>query len=185
MAYKIPTDLPQVPVTSIDRWPVEDRIKAAMTLEPAPVWAKLAAVAVSLNEQPGRIYVGNCCGIMCQALTEPWGFRHKHFEGCRPIGYALLREGQTHVMAPFLAFAHVEDSLTFLLRRCQSATMPVYNGRTYAVNWVGINDVTSAGAKSAVAAYERTYDKAVGALWDLATKRVPGWRDAGATGWPE
>ena len=89
MSYKIPIDLPKVPATWQD-CPIEARLRAAMLREDAPVWARLSAVAITMNEQPGKIPVGNCCGLMCQGETRPWGWKAEHWTRVEPMGYALL-----------------------------------------------------------------------------------------------
>ena len=166
MAYRIPTDLPLVAATVQD-WPAEARLRAAMAARPqAPIRAKIAAVAITLNEQPGKVYAGNCCGIMCQGLTYPWGWRDIEWNP-RPVGYALLREGATGDKAPFLAFARVEDSLGFLIDRVTSRSL--YQADNYALSWVGARLGTKTYSE-AVNGYTYAYDKAVVALWQMAAK---------------
>ena len=166
MSYRIPTDLPLVQA-AVQDWPVEDRIRAAMAIrEPAPIRAKLAAVAITLNEQPGKVYAGNCCGIMCQGVAFPWGWQGIEWQP-RPIGYALLREGATGEGAPFLAFAKVEDSLGFLIDRVTSRSL--YQADSYALSWVGARPGTKTYSE-AVKGYTYAYDKAVAALWQMAAK---------------
>jgi hypothetical protein len=166
MAYKIPADLPQVVVAWQD-WPLVERVRAALHRIDVPVWAKLAAVAITANEQPGKVPVGNTCGLMCQGLTCPWGWREKHWLAVRPVGYALIREGQTGLSAPFLAFAKPEDSLAFLTDRV--VARGICDGASYAAQWVGVD----AGTKTftdAVAGYARAHDKVLAVLHDLAAK---------------
>ena len=167
MSYAIPTDIPQVVVTWLE-WPLAERLRAAFLRDDAPVWSRLAAVAISLNEQPGKIPNGNCCGIMSQGRTMPWGWREKHWQRVKPVGYALIREGQGGLLAPFLAFAQPADSLSFLIDRVW--TRRIWTGEDYAAEWVSINVPASDGFKSAAAAYERAYDKAVAALWAMARR---------------
>lgn len=166
MAYRIPTDLPLVKATVQD-WPAEERIRAAMAIrETTPIRAKLAAVAITLNEQPGKVYAGNCCGIMCQGVAFPWGWRGIEWNP-RPIGCALLREGATGESAPFLAFARVEHSLGFLIDRVTSRSL--YQADSYALSWVGARPGTKSYVE-AVKGYVAAYDKAVAALWATAAK---------------
>ena len=129
----------------------------------APIRAKLAAVAITLNEQPGKVYAKNCCGIMCQGLTLPWGWRGIEWNP-RPVGYALLREGATGDKAPFLAFARVEDSLGFLVDRVTARSM--YGPDNYALSWVGARPGTKTYA-GAVSGFTAAYDKVVAALWQM------------------
>ena len=163
MAYRIPTDLPLVKATSQD-WPDVARIIAAQRARPAAsVTAKLASVTITLNEQPGKVYAGNCCGIMCQGVLNPWGWKGVEWSP-RPIGYALIHEGATGKDAPFLAFAKVEDSLGFLIDRVIARSM--YGPDSYALSWVGANLSTKTYA-DAVRGFELNYDKAVSALWQM------------------
>ena len=163
MAYRIPTDLPLIAATAQD-WPAVARIRAAMAIRPnTSVRAKLAAVAITLNEQPGRVWAGNCCGIMCQGVTFPWGWRDIEWHP-RPVGYVLLREGATGERAPFLAFAKVEDSLAFLIDRVTARSM--YGPDNYALSWVGARPGTKTYA-GAVSGFTAAYDKAVAALWQM------------------
>lgn len=168
MAYKIPSDIPLVPATWQD-WPVEARLRAAMLREDAPVWARLSAVAISMNEQPGKIPVGNCCGLMAQGDgTMPWGWKVEHWAKAKPIGYALLNEGQGIKGAPFLAFAKPEDSLSFLIDRCVSRQID--SGERYAVKWVGTIYVNDRVYINAVAGFNHAHDKVVAALWQMAAR---------------
>lgn len=164
MAYRIPTDLPLIAATVMD-WPAEARIRAVMATRPQALFrAKIAAVAITLNEQPGKVYAGNCCGIMCQGLTFPWGWRGIEWNS-RPVGYALLREGATGVRAPFLAFACVEDSLGFLIDRVTARSM--YQADDYALSWVGARPGTQTYSE-AMRGFDAAYDRAVAALWQIA-----------------
>lgn len=160
MAYKTPVDIPQLPAAWTD-WPLADRVTAAAKL-PVPYWARLAAVAITLNEQPGKIPNGNCCGLMSFGTKMPWGWREKQWANVKPTGYALLKEGQTGLLAPFLAFASPADSLRFLAERCEARG--IYDGKTYARLWVGQNPVVPETA----AAFDRCVDKVLAELWRRA-----------------
>lgn len=134
MAYKEPKDLPKVPVKWTD-WSLKDRILAAKNYD-APERAKRVAVAISLIEQPTKIPCNNCAGIMAQGETKPWGWRC----GWKtlPVGYAMIKEGQTGKVAPFLAFAKPQDSLSFLIDRV--VERKIETGEEYARRWVGETD---------------------------------------------
>lgn len=160
MSYRQPTDLPQVPATWQD-WPLKNRVLAACKRTDMPVWARLAAVAITLVEQPGKIPVGNCCGIMSQGYKKPWGWRVAQWQRVEPVGYAMLKEGQGGLVAPFLAFAKVEDSLNFLIDRCVSKG--VYDGATYAEKWVGLTPGATAFASSALA-FDNRFDRVLDEL---------------------
>jgi len=161
MSYVIPADLPQVPLTWQD-WPLAARVEA-LPKDQRPAAAKLAAVAITLHEQPGRIPVSNCCGLMSWGRQFPWGWRRSQWL-IRPVGYALIREGQTGIYAPFLAFTVPADSLAFLLGRVAGWSSPT--AHNYAVKWVGAEPGT-AGYRSAVAGFERWLRKVQEYVWAL------------------
>ncbi len=168
MAYCIPTDLPKL-APSWQPWPIEARIRAAMARADVQVWASLAAVTISMVEQPGDVPVGNCCGIMSQGDEEPWGW-HSGWK-VKPIGYALLNEWQGIKGAPFLAFAKVEDSLNFVIDRCQKRG--INSGRIYAAAWVGLTREDNPSHFDGVAAaYEVRHDAVIAALWRMAAEEA-------------
>ena len=163
MSYAIPKDLPLVSATWED-WPLPERIRATLYRIDAPVWAKLSAVAIAMIEQPGKVPCGNCCGIMAQGNGEfPWGWKADTWK-IRPIGYVLLNEGQGIKGAPFLAFARVDDSLSFLIDRCYGRK--IRTGDEYASEWVGM-DATNIRFEPTVKAYEAVYDRVIDGLWKM------------------
>jgi len=170
MAYRVPIDLLQKSAVRAG-WPLAERIKAAVKVRPgAPPWAKLAAVAITLNEQPREIWNGNCCGIMSQGTVRPWGWRDKHWTSdTTPNGYVLLKEGATGKFAPFLAFPEPDYSLAFLIDRCVARR--IRDGESYARLWVGEKEHEEVIA-SLAGDFDRAYDRAVGALWDLVARQV-------------
>lgn len=158
--YQIPTDLPLLPITWAT-WSLADRMTVARTIHvpKATTLHRQSAVAISMHEQPGKIPVGNCCGLMCQGRNHPWGW------SCgwtiRPIGYALIREGLTGKAAPFLAFVNPADSLLFLLERVVSRNLT--SGQKYAAHWFGGVAGTPSFSK-AVSGFE-TWLRRVKAAW--------------------
>lgn len=140
MPYKEPTDIPRLPLVW-EAWPLAERITAAGEyLKANPVilpWAGLAAVAVTMLEQPGKIVCNNVAGIMSQGETEPWGWRASVWQHHRPVGYCLAKEGLDPDGGgkPFLAFASTVDSLGFLIDRCWARG--IYDGPSYAGSWFG------------------------------------------------
>lgn len=167
MAYREPTDRPQVP-PAWSPWPLADRLRAAFVYDAAPAWARHAAVAITMVEQPGKIPNGNCCGLMSQGPRKPWGWRLAQWtDNTMPTGYALIREGLTGLAAPFLAFDNPAKSLAFLIDRC--VARGIFDGDTYARLWVGVKATDKQYADS-VAAYTRQHDRVHAELWALAAK---------------
>jgi hypothetical protein len=167
MAYRIPIDLPLVD-TQWQDWPISARLLTAAAIRPAAsIRTKLAAVAITLNEQPGKTPVNNCCGLMCQDDKYPWGWSGAGWGIDHPVGYALIREGATGKEAPFLAFAKVEDSLGFLIDRVTAREM--FTADVYATRWVGVTPGSKAH-REAVDGFNVAYTRVAMQPWpDEAT----------------
>lgn len=166
MPYKEPVDLKKVPVQWTD-WSLDQRIEAAKNYDaleekPAPEKAKRVAVAISMVEQPNKIPCNNCAGIMSLGETHPWGWSC----GWRrpPCGYAMIKEGQTGNLAPFLAFDKPQDSLYFVIDRVVARN--IETGVDYVGRWVGIKDVNNPKAREIIAEFEQVYAKVIDA-WVL------------------
>lgn len=166
-------DLPRVP-TTWQTWSVADRIRAARSL-PATDWQRKCAVAITLNEQPRKIPVGNCCGLMCWAARAPWGWGG--WAGYPPHGYALIREGSGGMIGVFLAFRTPADSLRRLLSAVRSRG--ISDGETYWREWVCVKSQRTAairGFNSKLAEVVAAWPGVVG-----VDRTIPGWTDAGAS----
>ena len=129
----IPTDLPEKPLGR-SQWSLADRIAAAKSISGYTDEERQSAVAITINEQPGRIPVNNCCGLMCQGPNRPWGWADV-WEDRPPNGYALTTEGQTGKTGVFFAFETATDSLLFLLKKVRSRGITTAD--VYAEKWVG------------------------------------------------
>lgn len=135
---QIPTDLPEVARTWTD-WPLPERARAAKSISGCADIERQSAVAITLNEQPGKIPVNNCCGIMCQGAARPWGWTDSAWAGCTPVGYALIREGAGGKLGVFLAFKSATDSLAFLVRKVHDRG--VVTAEAYADKWVAVESL--------------------------------------------
>ena len=180
MAYNIPKDLNPVPTV----WrplPLAERIRIVVAeVKAYPLWAKQAAVAVSIIEQPTRVPVHNVGGVMCQGTVCGWGWGVTAWTdaGVMPSGYALIKEGLTGKPAPFLAFASDKDSLQFLCQQVYEDGENHYDGEAYCLHWYGIAP-DNAMWDSSRHLFDTILDKTVKS-WPSA-EQVPGYRDAGAS----
>ena len=154
--YRTPKDLPQVAIRR-ENWSLADRIEVAAQNDSRLVQfsplARFCAVAISMVEQPGEIYNGNCCGIMCQGESFPWGWHKDTWEKVKPVGYVLLKEGLTGKTAPFLAFETVLDSFYILCQKVERRE--IYSGEAYCTRWVGL----STPDKRTIQAFENACNK--------------------------
>lgn len=135
MSYVIPQDLKKLPPVW-QNWGLKDRIKMMRELPDYPIDIKFFATIITLVEQPNKVPNGNCCGVMCQGSKKPWGWNPVYWERVEPTGCVLLKEGMTGKLAPFLAFAKIEDSFRFL---CEVVLRRQINSpREYCIQWVGM-----------------------------------------------
>jgi hypothetical protein len=115
-------------------------------------------VAITLNEQPGKIPVNNPCGLMCWGEEDPWGW--KFWPDSPPVGYALIQEGEGGMMGVFLAFADVKDALARLLARIQARD--IATPEDYAQYWVAEpkqHDAAVSGFTATLAKVEAAWPK--------------------------
>jgi|GEM_PF-3663853 len=181
MSYKAPTDLPQKVKDIWTPFPLDARIRCAIEdVRAYPLWAKQAAVAITLIEQPGKVPVNNPAGIMAFAPTDGWGWSKAAWvrAAVRPTCWANLTEGLSGKLAPFLGFASVKDSMQFICQQCYEDGGDHYDGEAYALHWFGIAP-GHAMWESSVALFDRTLAQVAGGAWPL--KRTDGYRDAGAS----
>lgn len=132
---KKPSDLPEVSTSWTD-WTLTDRIHIAKSIPGYSIEELQSAVAITLNEQPNKIPVNNCCGLMCWGTAMPWGWKSELWQNCQPNGYALIQEGSGGMLGVFLAFGSVKDSLTFLLKVVHSRG--ITSAEVYADKWVAV-----------------------------------------------
>lgn len=186
MAYVEPKDLIQLK-PRWQPWPLSERVEAALQVTGFPTNVRQSALAITLVEQPGKIPNGNCCGIMSQGAYKPWGWTKQVMA---PVGYVMLKEGQTGKMSPFLAFSSPAESLWVLIERV--CPRRILSGNAYAsykhtiagnqyLGWVGLDPRDPKFGRSA-----KAFDVALAKVkkaWENSTGEFcEGWMDAGIGG---
>ncbi len=151
-----PKDLPEKPL-DWGQWSLADRIAAAQGISGYTRLELQVAVAITHNEQPGRVPVNNCCGFMCWGTARPWGWKPDLWGSRPPVGYAFATEGQTDNIGVFLAFKDVKDSLYFLAQKVRSRS--INSAEAYADKWVK-DPAQRAGAIAGFTAAFSKVDKA-------------------------
>jgi hypothetical protein len=175
-----PKDLPEL-TQKWTTWPLAKRVEDVLTIAGHTELQMQSAVAITRNEQPGRIPVNNCCGLMCQGKTSPWGWKNDPWAGCAPCGYSMIQEGAGGLLGVFLAFNRVTDSLAFLLRVVRRRG--ITTAEAYADKWVAEPSLRAQSIKGFNAAMRLVQE-----AWPKTGQELIAWAKAqpslkrGATG---